>query len=68
MCMRQRTNIEIDPRKLEKARKISGLTTAKAIVDFALDRLSRSTQALSSLMELSGRIHFKRGYSYKRAR
>ena len=63
-----RTNIEIDSLKLEKAKKITGLKTAKALVDFALARLDASSMALNSLISLSGKVHFRKGYSYKKDR
>lgn len=63
-----RTNIELDPVKLEKARKVTGLKTTKAVVDFALSRLADSSKALSSLVNLAGKVHFKKGYSYKKNR
>lgn len=69
MCMGQlRTNVELDPVKLERARRITGLKTTKAIVDFALGRLAASNKGLSSLVRLAGKIHFKTGYSYKKSR
>ena len=63
-----RTNIELDGAKLARAKKITGLKTAKAVVDFALTRLAATTRGLSSLVTLSGSIHFKKGYSYKKNR
>ncbi len=63
-----RTNIELDPVKLERARKVTGLKTTKAVVDFALSRLSDSSKALSSLVNLAGKVRFKKGYSYKKNR
>ena len=69
MCMRlHRTNIEIDPAKVIKAKQITGLKTTKEVVDFALGRLSASSEALSSLFSLAGKVRFSRGYSYKRYR
>lgn len=64
----QRTNIEIDPAKVIKAKQMTGLKTTKAVVDFALGRLSASSGALSSLFSLAGKVRFKKGYSYKRCR
>lgn len=64
----QRTNIELDPGKLAQAKKITGLASNKAVVDFALLRLVDTTKALKSLKKLAGKVAFKRGYSYKRLR
>lgn len=66
--MALRTNIHIDPIKLERAKKITGLRTAKAVVDFALARLESTAKALDSIFKLSGKIRFHSGYSYKKAR
>ncbi len=69
MCMSYtRTNIEIDPAKLKAARQVVGLKTAKATVDFALARLARTSAALESLSRLAGKVHFKKGYTYKKGR
>ncbi len=63
-----RTNIVVDSAKVSRAKRWTGLKTTKAVIDFALERLTQSAEALSSLVKLSGKIHFHRGYSYKRAR
>jgi Arc/MetJ family transcription regulator len=63
-----RTNIELDTSKLEEVKKLAGFGTAKAAVNFALDRLSRSARALSTLMAFSGKVSIKKGYSYKKSR
>lgn len=66
--MVQRTNIELDLGKVQKAKKITGFKTTKALVDFALTRLTDSDRGLTALGRLSGKIRFKKGYSYKKAR
>ena len=63
-----RTNIELDPAELERAKKIAGLKTTKATVEFALARLDSTWGALTALERLAGRIRFKKGYSYKKSR
>lgn len=69
MCMSQRrTNIEIDVEKLDQAKKISGMTTTKEIVDFALDRLIRSSRSLKELIKLKGKVSFDSKYNYKGGR
>ena len=63
-----RTNLELDPKKVGDAKRLTGLKTTKAVVDFALARLTASSKTLAAIFRLSGRIHFEKGYSYKRAR
>lgn len=63
-----RTNIVLDTKKLSQAKKVTGLKTTKEVVDFALKRLTDSAKALDSLAHLAGKIHFKKGYSYKKQR
>ncbi len=64
----QRTNIEIDPKKLEKVKKISGLKTAKEAVDYALGKIATSNQAWKGILNLRGKIKFEEGYDYKKGR
>lgn len=69
MCMNAvRTNIEIDPAKLARAKKVTGLKTTRAVVDFALERLEKTPKAVASLLRMGGKVRFRTGYSYKRAR
>lgn len=63
-----RTNIELDPLQVARAKQITGLKTTKEVVHFALQRLASSAKGLSALIQLSGKVRFKKGYSYKRAR
>lgn len=63
--MQKRTNIQIDVRKLNEAKKISGLRTTKDTVDFALNRLILSSHALRALIKLKGKISLEKGYNYK---
>lgn len=64
----QRTNIQLNSAKLEAAKRFTGLKTTKAVVNFALGRLSDSSRALATLTRLSGKIRFEKGYSYKKSR
>lgn len=64
----KRTNIEIDPLKLKKAKKISGYKTTKEVVNYALERLIRSTQSLKELLNLKNKVHFDPHYNYKASR
>ena len=63
-----RTNIEVDDARLARAKAISGLKTTKAVVNFALARLDSTSRGLEGLLRLKGRIHFRKGYSYKKSR
>lgn len=66
--MHKRTNIEIDPTKLERAKRISGYKTTKEVVDYALERLIHSAQSLEGILNLRGKIHFDPNYNYKASR
>ena len=66
--LHKRTNIEIDPLKLKKAKKISGYKTTKEVVDYALGRLIRSAESLKEILNLKGKIHFDPRYNYKASR
>lgn len=63
-----RTNLLLDPLKLAEAKQLTGLKTTRAVVDFALARLTATSKALSQLFHLARKIHFRKGYSYKRSR
>jgi len=61
------TNLAIDDRLLETARKIGGQRTKKATVTEALQEyIQRRRQ--SEILELFGRIDFDPRYDYKRQR
>jgi Arc/MetJ family transcription regulator len=61
------TNLAIDDRLLEAARKIGGQRTKKATVTEALQEyIQRRRQ--SEILELFGRIDFDPRYDYKRQR
>lgn len=63
-----RTNVVLDEEKLEYARRLTGLPTTKAVIDFALERLAKTSKGLTALVDLSGKVRFRRGYSYKKYR
>lgn len=63
-----RTNLELDAVKVRQAKRLTGLTTTKAVVDFALARLTETTRALGALVKMAGKVHFRTGYSYKKMR
>ncbi len=64
----KRTNIEIDSRKLAKAKRISGCKTTREVVDYALGRLIQSAKNLKEILNLRGQIHFGPNYNYKASR
>ena len=66
--MQKRTNIVIDQTKLNKAKKLAGLRTARETVDYALGRIIGSTEALKRLFALRGKVHFNKKYNYKALR
>lgn len=68
LCMFKRTNIELDTAKVAKAKKISGLKSSKDVVDYALSRLIATSQSLTALDALSGKVKFRKGYDYKAER
>jgi len=53
-----RTNIDIDDELIERAMKMSGLRTKKAVVQAALELLAR-TKAQAGIRELRGKIHWE---------
>ena len=56
MCVR--TNIEIDDEILEEARRLTGLTTKRETVDFALRELV-AKQRRREVLNLRGRVHWE---------
>ena len=63
-----RTNIVLDVSKLKAAKAITHLKTTREVVDYALDRLTRSSSALAALKALKGKVAFRPRYDYKKAR
>ncbi|MBI2346559.1 MAG: type II toxin-antitoxin system VapB family antitoxin [Deltaproteobacteria bacterium] len=63
-----RTNIELDPTKVEQAKRVTGLHTTRSVIDFALARLTATSRALTGLSRMAGKVRFRSGYSYKRYR
>jgi Arc/MetJ family transcription regulator len=55
-CMR--TNIDIDDEVLDEARRLTGLTTKREIVDYALRELV-ARQRRRDLLTLRGRVHWE---------
>lgn len=59
-----RTNIVIDDELMEKAMRISGLSTKKEVVNKALHEFVQN-RSRRDLKELRGKIQFADGYDYK---
>lgn len=55
ICMR--TNIEIDDEVLDEARRLTGLSTKRETVDYALRELV-ARQRRHDLLSLRGRVHW----------
>ena len=65
MCMR--TNIEIDDAVLEEARRLTGLTTKRETVDYALRELV-ARQRRRGLLDLRGRVRWEGDLAESRRR
>lgn len=53
-----RTNIEIDDRLLEKAQRLSGLRTKRAVVEAGLKTLVRLKEQ-EEILRLAGKVHWE---------
>ena len=62
-----RTNIVLDDGLVAEALKISRLKTKKALIHEALKEYVDNRKRLS-LLDLSGKIRFRKGYDYKAMR
>jgi Arc/MetJ family transcription regulator len=62
-----RTNIELDDELVKEAMTLTGVTTKKEIVHLALEEFVRSRKK-KNLLDLAGRIHFRRGFDHKKLR
>lgn len=62
-----RTNIMLDEKLLAEAKRLTGISTKRALVDEAL-RVLIATRKRRSLLELEGKIRFTEGYDYKALR
>jgi Arc/MetJ family transcription regulator len=54
----KRTNIELDDKKIEELKKITGLKTSKAIIDYALNELLRKSNQ-HKILGLKGKIKWE---------
>lgn len=59
-----RTNIELDDTLMEEARKLTGITTKRALVEEALRTLI-AVRRRRSLLELEGKLRFADGFDYR---
>jgi Arc/MetJ family transcription regulator len=61
-----RTNIEIDDEVLAEARRLTGLSTKRETVDYALRELV-ARQRRRDLLDLRGRVHWEGDLSESRS-
>ncbi len=62
-----RTNIVLDPELVKTAQRLSGIKTKKGVIDQAL-RVLVANLKRKSLLEISGKVKFIKGYDYKALR
>ena len=62
-----RTNIELDDSLVEEARRLTGITTKRRLVEEAL-RVLINSRRRRSLLELQGEVAFADGYDYRELR
>jgi Arc/MetJ family transcription regulator len=62
-----RTNIDIDDELMERALRVTNVTTKKEVVDRAL-RLYVDHHSKKDLWDLKGKVEFADGYDYKKER
>lgn len=62
-----RTNIDLDDELIKEAMRLAGVTTKKEVVHLALHEFVRARKK-KNLLDLAGRIHFRRGFDHKKLR
>ena len=62
-----RTTIVLDDQLVQEAMRLTGVTTKKEVVQLAIEELVRLRKK-KNLLDLAGRIHFRRGFDHKRPR
>ena len=62
-----RTNIVLDDEIVEEAMKISGARTKKELISRALKEFVKTRKRMN-LLDLEGKITFRRDYDYKKLR
>lgn len=60
-----RTNVVLDENLVEECRKLTGIETRRALIDFALREVLRRGRQ-KKLMELKGKIHWEGDLSQSR--
>ncbi len=63
-----RTNIVLDQKKLDLAKALTHMKTTREVVDYALDRLTKTSEAFKEIQKSAGKIKFSKTYSYKKLR
>ena len=63
----KRTNIVLDEKVVEKARKITGLKTQREVVDFALRELVRREDVRKNIIRLKGKVRWEGNLSEMRS-
>ncbi len=61
------TNLDIDPALLEKALRLGGKKTKKAVVTEALEEYVRRLEQMK-IIEMFGKVDFDPAYDYKKQR
>lgn len=67
MLIHMRTNIVLDDELVAEAARLTGITTRKELVHAGLRTLIE-VKRRRSLLELDGKVRFRRGYDHKRLR
>ncbi len=62
-----RTNIVLDEKLVEEAFALTGVRTKKELVHLALTELVRARHK-KDMLDLAGRIRFRKGFDYKSLR
>ncbi len=62
-----RTNVVLDDKLIEEAKKITGIQTKKDVITYALKELVISKKR-RNLIDIAGKIKFDDEYDYKRLR
>jgi len=62
-----RTNIVLDDELVKEAMTLTGVRTKRDVVHLALEELVRSRKK-KNLLDLAGRIRFRRGFDHKALR
>ena len=61
----KRTNIVLDMAKVKKAKQIAGCRSTREVVEYALNRLLKTTEALAELEKIRDKVQIPPSYDYK---